>query len=59
MGSDESNLFTWNDVVIIKPDAPLSYFPGKIAVICGMEQGPCSQIRPARLPISSIETPCF
>ena len=38
MESDEPNLFTWNDVVMIKTDAPVSYFPGKIAVICGMEQ---------------------
>ena len=34
----DTSLFTRNDLVVITPDAPLSYFPGKIAVVCGMEQ---------------------
>lgn len=38
MENNESNLFTWNDVVTIKSDAPVAYFPNEIAVICGMEQ---------------------
>lgn len=38
MTNNENNLFTWNDLVVIKLNAPISYFPGKIAVICGMEQ---------------------
>lgn len=38
MTNRENNLFTWNDLVIIKPNAPPSYYPGKIAVVCGMEQ---------------------
>jgi hypothetical protein len=38
MINSETNLFTWNDLVVIKPNAPFSYFPGKIAVVCGMEQ---------------------
>ena len=32
------NLFKWNDLVMIKSYAPPFYFPGKIAVICGMEK---------------------
>ena len=38
MINKETNLFTWNDLVVIKPNAPSSYPVGKIAVICGMEQ---------------------
>ena len=38
MDNNETNLFTWNDLVTIKHDAPSSYLPGEIAVICGMEQ---------------------
>lgn len=38
MADSETNLFTWNDLVVVKLDAPLPYFPGKIAVVCGMEQ---------------------
>ena len=38
MTGSDNDLFTWNDLVVIKPDAPLSYFPGQIAVVCGMEQ---------------------
>lgn len=38
MTTRETNLFTWNDLVVIKPNAPSSYSPGKIAVVCGMEQ---------------------
>jgi hypothetical protein len=34
----ETNLFTWNDLVIIKSNAPSHYYPGKIGVVCGMEQ---------------------
>lgn len=34
----ERNIFTWNDLVIVKPAAPLVYRPGQIAVVCGMEQ---------------------
>lgn len=37
MTNNETNLFTWNDLVIIKSTAPPNYFPGKIAVVCGME----------------------
>lgn len=36
--NDKTNLFTWNDLIIIKSNAPPCYCPGKIAVICGMEQ---------------------
>ena len=38
MADSDTSQFTWNDLVIIKPNAPLFYFPGKIAVVCGMEQ---------------------
>lgn len=38
MTSNKINSFTWNDLVVIKANVPLSYFPGKMAVICGMEQ---------------------
>lgn len=38
MTNNKKNLFTWNDLVIIKSNAPASYFPGKIAVVCGMEE---------------------
>lgn len=38
MKDDESNLFTWNDLVLIKFDALSSYSPGKIAIVCGMTQ---------------------
>jgi hypothetical protein len=33
----ENNHFTWNDLVIIKSNAPSFYFPGRVAVVCGME----------------------
>ncbi len=36
--SDENNLYTWNDSVLIKSNAPSSYFPGKSAAVCGIEQ---------------------
>lgn len=32
------NLFTWNELVIVKSQALSCYFPGKVAVICGMEK---------------------
>ena len=38
MTFDETNLFTWNDLIVVKSNAPLCYCPEKIAVICGMEQ---------------------
>jgi hypothetical protein len=38
MTNSKINLFTWNDIVIIKSYAPPNYFPGNIAVICGMEK---------------------
>ena len=38
MKQDENNLFSWNDLVIVKSEAPSSYFPGEIAVICGIEK---------------------
>ncbi len=38
MLNSETNLYTWNDLVVIKPNAPSSYFPGQIAVVCGIEQ---------------------
>lgn len=38
MMNKETNLFTWNDLVIVKSNAPNCYSPGDIAVICGMEQ---------------------
>ena len=38
MTDSKTNLFTWNDLVLIKLNAPLRYSPGKLAVICGMEQ---------------------
>lgn len=38
MTDDETNLFTWNDLVFIKLNAPLNFSPGKVAVICGFEQ---------------------
>ena len=38
MNNSETNLFTWNDLVVIKFNAPALYFPGKIAVVCGMMQ---------------------
>lgn len=34
----ETNLFTWNDLIVIKHNAPPPYPSGKIAVVCGMEQ---------------------
>lgn len=34
----ETNLFTWNNLVVIKHNAPPPYPLGKIAVVCGMEQ---------------------
>lgn len=38
MTNNKTNLFTWNDLVIIKFNAPSLYCPGQIAVVCGMEQ---------------------
>ena len=38
MNIGKVNLFTWNDLVIIKTSVPSSYPEGQIAVICGMEQ---------------------
>lgn len=38
MINSQNNLFTWNDLVVIVPNAPTSYSPGQIAVICGMEK---------------------
>ncbi len=35
---NKTNLFTWNDLITIKSNAPSCYCPGEIAVICGMEQ---------------------
>lgn len=35
---DQTNQFTWNDLVVVKNNAPLVYRPGQIAVVCGMEQ---------------------
>ena len=40
--NEEDNLFTWNDLIKIKTEAPACYFPDKIAVVCGMEKV-CSQ----------------
>ena len=34
----ETNLFTWNDLIVIKHKTPPPYPSGKIAVVCGMEQ---------------------
>lgn len=38
MTNRETNLFTWNDLIVIKYNAPSPYPSGKIAVVCGMEQ---------------------
>lgn len=38
MINKKTNLFTWNDLVITRPNAAIHYFPGEITVICGMEQ---------------------
>jgi len=38
MINKKTNLFTWNDLVITRPNAAIRYFPGEITVICGMEQ---------------------
>lgn len=38
MINNQNNLFTWNDLVVIVPNAPTPYSPGQIAVICGMEK---------------------
>ena len=38
MLDDNMNLYTWNDLVTIKSNAPSSYFPGESAVVCGFEQ---------------------
>lgn len=38
MTSRKINLFTWNDLVVIKRDAPSPYPPQKMAVVCGMER---------------------
>ena len=35
---NDDNLYTWNDFVKIKTTAPSRYFPGQLAVICGMEK---------------------
>jgi len=35
---EKLNVFTWNDLVIVKPNTPLVFHPGQIAVVCGMEQ---------------------
>ena len=40
-----SNLFTWNDLVRVKSNAPLSYFPNQIAVVCGMLQVQSEKLR--------------
>jgi hypothetical protein len=34
----ENNKFDWNNVVIVKNDAPKYLHPGEIASICGMEK---------------------
>ena len=34
----EDNKFTWNEVVIVKNNAPEYLHPGEIASICGMEK---------------------
>lgn len=34
----KKNLYTWNDLIIVKINAPSFCLPGKIAVICGMVQ---------------------
>ena len=38
MSNEKQNLFTWNDLVKIKPNATSFYLPGRIGVICGMEK---------------------
>lgn len=32
------NKYTWNDFVFIKKDAPKSFHPGKVGVVCGMSK---------------------
>lgn len=34
----KKNLFTWNDLIVIKSNAPSCFFSNKLAVVCGMEQ---------------------
>jgi len=35
---DEINLFTWNDLVTIKSNAPSFFLPGESAAVCGISQ---------------------
>jgi hypothetical protein len=38
MTNNETSLFTWNDYVLIKKEAPEPFHPGEVGVVCGMSK---------------------